>query len=62
MHMKGWVGHVDYAGVPRELFPLLYVGAHLHLGKGTTWGMGKLAYQDLKDDVMGGFLGGVTGQ
>jgi len=40
-HMKGWVGHVDYADIPRELFPLLYLGAHLHLGKGTTWGMGK---------------------
>ncbi|MEO1384913.1 MAG: CRISPR system precrRNA processing endoribonuclease RAMP protein Cas6 [Bacteroidota bacterium] len=43
-HMKGWVGHVDYAGIPSALFPLLYLGAHLHLGKGTTWGMGKLGY------------------
>ena len=40
-HLKGRLGCVDYKNIPRELYPLLYLGTHLRLGKGTTWGMGK---------------------
>lgn len=40
--MGGLVGQALYGQVGRELAPLLDIASQIHLGKGATWGMGKL--------------------
>lgn len=41
----GWVGKLAFDEVDARLLPLLHLASHLHLGKGTTWGMGRISYE-----------------
>ncbi len=41
----GWVGKLAFDEVDTRLLPLFHLAKHLHLGKCTTWGMGRLNYQ-----------------
>lgn len=41
MDVAGWLGHLAYTEVNPALHPLLHVGAQLHIGKATVWGMGR---------------------
>ena len=41
MAMTGWVGQMILKEVDKALIPLLWFGSCLHVGKGTTWGMGR---------------------
>jgi CRISPR/Cas system endoribonuclease Cas6 (RAMP superfamily) len=42
MMMGGMVGKITYAGVPGEYLPLLKFCEQTHLGKATTFGLGKI--------------------
>lgn len=42
MLLGGMVGSISYASVPRVYQPILEVGSMLHLGKQSTFGLGKL--------------------
>lgn len=42
MKMGGLVGHVAFGGVPLLYLPLLRLGALLHLGKNTSFGLGQI--------------------
>lgn len=39
--MVGWAGYILIGEADRTLLPLLWIGSCLHVGKGTTWGMGR---------------------
>jgi hypothetical protein len=41
MKMGGFVGEVEYSGVDEEFLPVLALGELLHVGTGTTMGLGK---------------------
>ena len=41
MKMGGVVGTITYKGELEELLPLITLGAHLHAGKNTTFGLGR---------------------
>jgi CRISPR-associated endoribonuclease Cas6 len=41
MKMGGFVGSVIFEGVIKELIPFLLVGEYIHVGKGTSFGLGK---------------------
>lgn len=43
----GLMGSISYRLVHPQLLPLLRVGQYLHVGKGTVWGMGKMAVEEL---------------
>ncbi len=42
MNMGGMIGSVRYQDVPAEFLPLLELGARFHLGKATSFGLGKV--------------------
>jgi len=41
MKLGGFVGRVTYRGDPRLFLPLLRLGELVHVGKGTSFGLGK---------------------
>lgn len=41
MTFGGWVGEVTYKGDFQKYLPLLKLGEHIHVGKATTFGLGK---------------------
>ena len=41
MKLGGFVGQVTYAGDLEPFLPLLRLGTLVHIGKGTTFGLGK---------------------
>lgn len=41
----GWVGKLAFDEVDRRLLPLIHFISHLHMGKCTTWGMGRIGYK-----------------
>ncbi len=41
MKMGGWIGEVTYRGDFSELYPYLLMGVDLHVGKGTSFGLGQ---------------------
>jgi CRISPR-associated endoribonuclease Cas6 len=41
MKFGGWVGDITYKGDFRKYLPLLRLGEHIHVGKATTFGLGK---------------------
>jgi hypothetical protein len=41
MKMGGFVGEMEFAGVDSEFLPVLVLGELLHVGTGTTMGLGK---------------------
>jgi hypothetical protein len=42
MKMGGFVGEVEFSGVDEKFLPVLALGELLHVGTGTTMGLGKL--------------------
>ena len=42
MMMGGMVGKIIYENVPREYVPILKFCEQVHLGKATTFGLGKI--------------------
>jgi hypothetical protein len=49
LQMGGLVGIVQYNGAMESFLPLILLGKHLHLGKGTAFGLGK--YRMLSDSL-----------
>ncbi len=47
MYLGGMTGEVTYRGRLREFLPLLRLAALLHLGKNTTFGLGKISFSVL---------------
>ena len=45
MFMGGMVGEVTYADVPSEYLPILSFCQEVHLGKQTTFGLGKITVE-----------------
>lgn len=43
MFMGGIMGSITYDGVPADFVPLIRLGARLHLGKATSFGLGRVA-------------------
>jgi hypothetical protein len=43
MFMGGIMGSITYDGVPADSVPLVRLGARLHLGKATSFGLGRVA-------------------
>jgi CRISPR/Cas system endoribonuclease Cas6 (RAMP superfamily) len=41
MRMKGFIGEVVYQGDLTKFYPLLKIGEYIHVGKNTTFGLGK---------------------
>jgi len=41
MKLGGFVGKVSFEGVSGSLFPLIKLGEYVHIGKGTSFGLGK---------------------
>lgn len=41
MKFGGWVGEITYKGDFQKYLPLLSLGEHIHVGKATTFGLGK---------------------
>lgn len=41
MKFGGWVGEVTFKGSFQKYLPLLRIGEHIHVGKNTTFGLGK---------------------
>jgi hypothetical protein len=41
MKFGGWVGEITYKGEFQKYLPLLKLGEHIHVGKATTFGLGK---------------------
>jgi len=41
MKMGGFVGNIEYKGSIEKFLPLIYLGSYLHIGKNTTFGLGK---------------------
>lgn len=41
MKFGGWIGDVTYKGDLQKFLPLLRLGEHIHVGKATTFGLGK---------------------
>ncbi|NWF92972.1 MAG: CRISPR system precrRNA processing endoribonuclease RAMP protein Cas6 [Syntrophaceae bacterium] len=41
MKMGGFIGSVTFEGVVKEFIPFLLVGEYIHVGKGTSFGLGK---------------------
>lgn len=41
MKMGGIIGTITYEGVLKEFIPILLLGEYLHVGKGTSFGLGK---------------------
>ncbi|MEM7375379.1 MAG: CRISPR system precrRNA processing endoribonuclease RAMP protein Cas6 [Bacteroidota bacterium] len=42
----GLMGSISYGEVHPHLLPLLRLGTHLHVGKGTAWGMGRMSLEE----------------
>jgi len=47
MKFGGWVGEIIYQGDFQRFLPLLRLGEHIHVGKVTTFGLGKYRIVDL---------------
>lgn len=47
MKFGGWVGDIVYKGDLKRFLPLLRFGQHIHVGKATTFGLGKYRIADL---------------
>ncbi|HED01044.1 MAG TPA: CRISPR system precrRNA processing endoribonuclease RAMP protein Cas6 [Proteobacteria bacterium] len=41
MKLGGWVGEITYRGDLKKHLPLLRLGEHIHVGKATTFGLGR---------------------
>lgn len=48
MNLDGWAGEITYAGDLGRHLPLLLLGEHLHIGKNTTFGLGKYRITDMR--------------
>ena len=46
MKMGGILGRVTFSGDLTEFMPYLLLGGHLHVGKGTSFGLGKYEILD----------------
>jgi hypothetical protein len=47
MKFGGWIGEITYQGDFQRFLPLLRLGEHIHVGKVTTFGLGKYRIVDL---------------
>lgn len=45
MRLGGWTGQVTFAGPWRPFAPLLHAGEIVHLGQGTTFGLGRIVIE-----------------